>query len=122
MKLLVYLGHPAHFHLFKQTVKVLQEKNHEVKVVIKSKDVLEKLVQEAGVEYVNIVTGPRKNGKFSMAKNFVRRLRQLSGIIKKFSPDLLMGSAAELALLGKLHHIPSYIFFEDDFEIAPSFA
>jgi predicted glycosyltransferase len=47
---------------------------------------------------------------------------QLSRIVKKERPDALIGSAVELAVLGKRHRIPSYIFFEDDFEIAPTFA
>ena len=44
MTLLVYLGHPAHFHLFKETIKNLQAKAVKVVIVIKSKDVLEKLL------------------------------------------------------------------------------
>jgi predicted glycosyltransferase len=122
MNLLVYLGHPAHFHLFKEAIKTLRKKNHAVTIVIKSKDVLETLLQEAGMEYINLSSGPRKDGRFNIAKSFIHRLSQLSGIAKKMHADLLVGSAAELALVGKLHHIPSYIFFEDDFEIAPSFA
>ncbi len=122
MKLLVYLGHPAHFHLFKETIKALRKKNHAVTIVIKSKDILEKLLQDAGMQYINLSSGPRKDGKFNIAKSFIQRLFKLSGIVKKNRPDILVGSAAELALIGKLHNIPSYIFFEDDFEIAPSFA
>ncbi|MCX6290209.1 MAG: DUF354 domain-containing protein [Bacteroidetes bacterium] len=122
MKLLVYLGHPAHFHLFKETIKNFREEKHEVVIVIKSKDVLEKLLQEAGMNYINLSAKPRKDGKFNIAVSFFQRLTQLSRIIRKEHPDKLAGSAAELALLGKLHRIPSFIFFEDDFEIAPSFA
>jgi predicted glycosyltransferase len=122
MKLLVYLGHPAHFHLFKETINALRKKNHAVTIVIKSKDVLEKLLGEAGMEYINLSAKPRKDGRLNIAKSFFRRLSQLSVIVKKYRPDMLIGSAAELALIGKLHRIPSYIFFEDDFEIAPSFA
>lgn len=111
MKLLVYLGHPAHFHLFKETIKNFREEKHEVVIVIKSKDVLEKLLQEAGMNYINLSAKPRKDGKFNIAVSFFQRLTQLSRIIRKEHPDKLAGSAAELALLGKLHRIPSFIFF-----------
>lgn len=44
------------------------------------------------------------------------------GIILKNKPQRLVGSAAELAVLGKLLNIPSFILFEDDFEKVSFFA
>ena len=41
MRILVYLGHPAHFHNYKNTIKALKEHGHEVEVLIKKKDILE---------------------------------------------------------------------------------
>jgi len=122
MKLLVYRGHPAHFHLFKGTIRALQKKNHSVTIVIKSKDVLEDLLREAGMEYINLASGPRKNGRLNIAAGFISRLMQLSRVVSRNRPGIMIGSAAELALIGKLRSIPSFIFFEDDFEIAPGFA
>lgn len=119
MGLLVYMGHPAHFHLFKNSIDRLQEKNVRVTVVIKSKDVLEQLVKDKGYAYINVSDAA---GKGSAYLNFFSRLRKLSSIIRKEKPSLLAGSAAELAILGRLHRLPSYIFFEDDFEAVPRFA
>ncbi|KXK47252.1 MAG: hypothetical protein UZ10_BCD003000555, partial [Bacteroidetes bacterium OLB10] len=48
MRFLFYMGHPAHFHLFKNTIPALTEMGHEVKVLIKKKDILENLLQNAG--------------------------------------------------------------------------
>ncbi len=100
----------------------MKKKNHEVIIVIKSKDVLEKLLQEAGMDYINLSLQPRRNGRIGIARSFFLRLSQLSRIIRRHRPDKLIGSASELAILGKLYRVPSYIFFEDDFEIAPAFA
>jgi hypothetical protein len=119
MTLLVYLGHPAHFHLFKETIKNLQAKSIKVVIVIKSKDVLEKLLIDSKLSYINISEGNIKGNAY---KNFGKRLYNLSKIIRKNKPKLLIGSAAELAVLGKLFRIPSYIFFEDDFEAVKKFA
>ncbi len=52
----------------------------------------------------------------------MRRLYNLAKIIRNEKPKLLIGSAAELTVLGKLFGIPSYIFFEDDFEAVKKFA
>ena len=119
MTILVYLGHPAHFHLFKETIKQLQAKAVKVVIVIKSKDVLEKLLIDSKLPYLNISDA---NNKGSAIKNFTKRLYNLSKIIRAEKPLLLAGSAAELAILGKLYRIPSYIFFEDDFEAVKKFA
>lgn len=121
MTVLIYLGHPAHFHLFKESIKHLQNENHKVIIVIKSKDVLEKLLIDSNLEYINISTTP-KTGKLSVYISIFKRLVTLTKIIKKHKPVKLIGSAAELAMLGKLFKIPSYIFFEDDFEVVPKFA
>lgn len=119
MTVLVYLGHPAHFHLFKETIKNLQAKAVKVVIVIKSKDVLEKLLIDSKLPYLNISDA---NNKGSAYKNFAKRLYNLAKIIKAERPKLLAGSAAELTILGKLLGIPSYIFFEDDFEAVKKFA
>jgi len=60
MTVLVYLGHPAHFHLFKESIKNLKAKSHKVVIVIKSKDVLEKLLVDSDLPYINIAPKLKK--------------------------------------------------------------
>ena len=122
MTVLVYLGHPAHFHLFKETIKNLQSKSHKVIIVIKSKDVLEKLLIDSNLSYINVSSGEKKPGKIALYLAFFKRLYTLSKIINTYKPHKLIGSAAELALLGKVFRIPSYVFFEDDFEVVSKFS
>lgn len=122
MTVLVYLGHPAHFHLFKESIKNLQAKSHKVVIVIKSKDVLEKLLIDSHLPYINIAPKLKKNGKVALYVSLIKRIATLTKIILKYKPTKLAGSAAELAILGKLFRIPSYVFFEDDFEVVPKFA
>jgi Uncharacterized protein conserved in archaea len=63
-KILFYMGHPAHFHLFKNLIRMLKENGHSVAILIKTKDVLEQLLQSAGWEYVNINPKGRKDINF----------------------------------------------------------
>lgn len=67
MKILIYLGHPAHFHLFKNIIANLKADGNQVIVAIKKKDVLETLLKESGVEYVNILKEGRKSSKIGIA-------------------------------------------------------
>ncbi|HNQ61375.1 MAG TPA: DUF354 domain-containing protein [Bacteroidia bacterium] len=119
---LFYLGHPAHFHLYKNAI--LSFRPEQVIVCIKSKDVLEKLLNESGISFINIdsKTSAGKKGKLIILMNFFRRMLRLQGIILKNKPLRLVGSAAELGVLGKILNIPSFILFEDDFEKVGFFA
>jgi uncharacterized protein len=120
---LFYLGHPAHFHLFKNVIFSLPENNYTV--VIKSKDVLVKLLEENNIKYINVDTvssAIKGKSKLKILSAFTLRMWKLAGIIRKSKSKILAGSAAELAVLGKILRIPSCIFFEDDLEKVPPFA
>lgn len=121
MTVLVYLGHPAHFHLFKQTIKNLQSKSHKAVIVIKSKDVLEKLLVDSNLPYINVYENYNIQNQKPVIL-FYKRLKSLYKIIRKHKPDKLIGSAAELTVLGRIFRKPSYVFFEDDFEAVQKFA
>jgi len=122
MKYLFYLGHPAHFHLFKNIINSLKTNNQDTLVVIKSKDVLEDLVKNKGFAYKNVLSKERKNSKFSIAYSLYKRDVKLFKICQKEKPDLLLGSAAEISHVGKILNIPSIIFSEDDVSVIPQFA
>ncbi|MBL0342213.1 MAG: DUF354 domain-containing protein [Bacteroidetes bacterium] len=119
MKILFYLGHPAHYHLFRYAIEHFGDK---AIVIIKSKDVLESLLKQNGVKYFNIEENYKKGkgGKVALAFRVLARAREIFKIIKTHKPGLLVGSPAELAIVGKLTGVPVCMFFEDDVEkVAP---
>lgn len=123
MKVLFYLGHPAHYHLFKNAIREFGPENSVV--LIKTKDVLERLLIEDKIPYINVDESSSRNqaGKtLKIARKFGKRMLKIYRIIRKQKPDILTGSAAELAVLGKVLGIPSCIFNEDDYEIVAPFA
>ena len=120
MKLLFYMGHPAHFHLFKESIRLLTDKGHECIILIKTKDVLEDLLQSSNMEYINVFKEERGEGMIGLISSFAKKLISLGKIIRKQKPDALIGSAAELAVLGKVFRKPSFIFFEDDLKLCSS--
>ena len=68
MRILVYLGHPAHFHNYKNTIAALKAHGHDVEVLIKKKDILEDLLKNAGIPYHNILEEGRKNSKLGIMR------------------------------------------------------
>jgi predicted glycosyltransferase len=63
MKISFHLGHPAHYHLFKNVIKSLQVNEHQISILIKKKYVLEDLLKESGFTYRNMLPASRKNSK-----------------------------------------------------------
>ena len=65
MNIGLFLGHPAHFHMLKNAAQALIADGHKVYFVIKQKDILEDLLQDAGFEYTQIRKG-RGDGAMGM--------------------------------------------------------
>ncbi|HPT70901.1 MAG TPA: DUF354 domain-containing protein [Candidatus Cloacimonadota bacterium] len=114
MKVLIYLGHPAHFHFYKYVIRELEKKNHSVLVVIKKKEILEELLQLANMKYINVMTEERKNSRFAIAWSLLKRDLKVLTISMKFHPDLMIGSSVEITHVGKILNIPSIVTVEDD--------
>lgn len=122
MRYLIFLGHPAHFHLFKFMIPKLKSDGHEVVVLIRNKDILESLCKEANLDYTNVLPEQRGKSIWSLALSYWRKYIRISKIIRSYKPTLLLGSEPSLVHLGKLFKIPSIIFSEDDVAIIPQFA
>lgn len=122
MRTLFHLGHPAHFHLFKNVIKKLHENNHETSILIKKKDVLESLLKESGLEYHNILPSGRKDSKFAIALGLLKQDLRLFFFCLKKRPKLLMGTSVSIAHVGWLLRIPSLVVNEDDADVVPLFS
>lgn len=119
MKILVYLHHPAHFHLFRFTIRTLKKNGHQVTIVATKKDVLEELLQAEGWEYENFLPHGRKDNKFSIAWGLLKQDWRLLKKCIANRPDLLIGTSTEICHIGALLHINNYFVNEDDADVIP---
>ncbi|MEO0312511.1 MAG: hypothetical protein RIQ89_2168 [Bacteroidota bacterium] len=119
---LFYLGHPAHFHLFKVVMKNLKNKGHNILILIKKKDILEELLKRDGWDYININPRGRADNKLAIAWNLLMRDWEFIKIARRYKPNLMIGTSAEIAHAGRLLKIPSIVVNEDDASIVPLFA
>lgn len=122
MKILVFLSHPAQFLFYRNPVQRLREKGHIVHIVIKTKDVLRELLDEEGWEYEVIYQKKRSKSYFSFFQNLLIRDFRIYRIASKMKPDLLMGSDASVAHVGKLLGIPCITTLEDDYPVIRNLA
>ncbi len=119
MRILFYFVHPAKFHLFRYTINHLNVQ-HDVDIVINSKDVLEALVIKEGWKYVNIFPDGRNTAKkpsvFQSGLKFIFTLIKLELLlIRRKKYDLFVTDDA-LVVNGWLRGTPSLIFNDNDIE------
>ena len=122
MKILVYMGHPAHFYLYKNTIKQLREDGHQVEILIKKKDILQSLLDNQGWEYHNILQEGRKDSKLGMLIGMLKRAWRQNIFCAQFKPDILTGTSVENSYIGKWRHIPVINCNEDDAAVVPLYA
>ncbi|MEI6752116.1 MAG: DUF354 domain-containing protein [Paludibacter sp.] len=122
MKIIIYLGHPAQFHFFKNIVKQLIHDGHQVKILIKTKDVLENLVRLNNFEYENIQSVPRKNNKFSILLASLIRTFKVLLISIKYKADILVGADASIAQSAFILRRSAITVLEDDYKVIEKLA
>jgi predicted glycosyltransferase len=122
MRILIALNHPAHYYVFKYAANSLKKYGYSVKYVIKNKDVLEKLLLSEGVEYIKInQKSNRKPTILSVVLNgLLELLKQdlnLFKLVKKWKPNLMVGTDISITHVGIIFNIPTFVFNEDDYEV-----
>lgn len=122
MKIIFYFGHPAQFLFLRKTIKTLKVNGNQIKILIKSKDVLEDLILNDDLEYTNILSKERGKSKVSVALSFIKRSLKILPILIKNKPDLIIGTDATIAQLGKLLSINRITITEDDYEVIKTLA
>jgi len=123
MRMLFFLGHPAHYHLFKHVIRRFLDQGARVTVVIVKKDVLETLVAGENWDVVNLAPeGRRMPGvPFLLAGPVLlwRTESRLFRLVRELRPAVMVGTERTLAHIGLLLGIPSVIFNEDDTGATP---
>lgn len=116
MRVLFQLGHPAHYHLFKNTIADLQRDGHQTFILIRKKDILEDLLNAAGIPYVNILPSGKKS-----PLTLLLRLWRVFWFTLIHRVDVLVGSTPEVAQVAWLLRRRSVVMAEDDASIVPQF-
>ena len=115
MTVLIEIVHPAHFYYYRDTIANLKRDGHKVIVAIVTKDVLEDVVRQSGIEYVNICPNPHKKyGKLGVAYDMVMRDIKMLRLALRHRVDIITGSTIETAHIGWLLRKPNINIGEDD--------
>jgi len=122
MHYLFYLGHPAHFHLFRNTIQTLKLRGHKISLLIKKKDILEDLLKLCEIPYLNILPEGRGDSKTGLAIGVLKRDIRLFRFCLNNRPDLMIGTSVEIGHIGTILNIPSLNVNEDDANCVPMYS
>ena len=117
MNILVDIGHPAHVHLMKYTIKELQKHGHKVIVTTKNQPIITRLLNHYKIEY--ILLGKKGTGLLS------KLLRQIVFDIKlwyfavKNHIDIATGTSMTIPIVSKFCKMKSINMDDDDDEVQP---
>ena len=111
MKILVGMSHPKHVYMFKNFIKEMAKRGHEVKILAIEKDITEYLLKRFNMPYTLIGKNPPSIYKKVLS---VPKWEYLTfKIAREFRPDMFIGQALpHFAHVSAILRKP-YIIFED---------
>ena len=121
MYIIFVLNHPAHFHLFKNTIKILLKQGHQIEVFVRPKDVLLSLLESDGISY-NLFSDCMNKRKYVLLSSITGLIKKdiiLAKHVKKKKPDMLIGTDWSITHVGSVFNIPSIVLNEDDTAATP---
>ena len=119
MNILVQLNHPAHFHYYHRAIINWKNSGHKVIVAIKTKDILEQLLKDAKIPYVNINEKVHRKNKLGVLWDMIIRDWAVLKITITEKINILTGSSAEVAHIAKLLQKLGVCTGEDDANVVP---
>lgn len=120
-RIAIFLGHPAHYHMFKNVTAALEQQGVEVDYLVKRKDMLEELVRRSGHKYYIVRKKERSGkGKWGLMWSLLSMEFHVIAYIIRRRPRLLVGTYAPV--ISHLTGVPMIVCCEDDTSVVPRFA
>lgn len=117
MRILVDVSHPAHVHLFRNAIRVWQERGDATLITAREKEVITGLLSRYGLEF-EVLTRER-TGWLGLGRELLERDWRLWRRARRFRPDFLIGTSPSAAHVSRLVRGQSVFFCEDDRPAVP---
>jgi len=111
VRILVDINHPAHVHLFKNLIWLLQRRRHHVLVAARQKDVTTDLLDALGIEYVCL--SRIGTGIVALGRELLTRYVRLFALARRFRPNAMIAlSGVTFGPVGAVLGIPRIVLEE----------
>lgn len=115
MNIFFNISHPAHVHLFRNTIANLKKRKHKIIVGARDKDITLQLLKEYNIDYILLTQ--KGSGPLSLIKELIIQQIKIATIVKKYKIDLMIQLCGIFnAPIGKLMNVPTIAL--SDTEIA----
>jgi len=100
LKVMFDIGHPAHVHMFKNSINLFEKRGHEVKVLLRDKDNAKRLLDSLGIEYLLLSGHARylSNKAMTLGKNLLTARK----LAKTWGADIFIGESSYLSYISKI--------------------
>lgn len=114
MRVLFDIGHPAHVHFFRQPMRLLVARGHEIMVTSRRKEIAVDLLDELGIEH-EVLSAEGAGGLRGLAGELVQRDVKLYRHVRRHAPDVMAGiGGIFIAHVGLVTGIPSLVFYDTE--------
>ena len=114
MRVLFDLKHPAHVHLFKGVIRLLERRGDRVLITSRAKDETVECLDALGMEHVCL--SRMGAGLSGMGLELGWRTARMLGLARRFRPDVMVAKAGvTIALVGKMLGVPTVVFEDTEF-------
>lgn len=114
MKILIDIGHPAHVHFFKNPIRLLQERGHDIIITSRVKEFAVDLLDQFSLSHYTL-SALGSGGLLGLGTELITRNYKLYKIIKQHKPDVMAAiGGVSIAQVGKLTGVPSLVFYDTE--------
>ncbi len=114
MRILIDISHPAHVHFFRQPIRLLKQRGHEVMITSREKEIAIDLLDELDLPH-EVLSVQARGGLFALGKELLTRTHALYHVVKSFQPDVMAAiGGVSIVHAGNLTGIPSLLFYDTE--------
>lgn len=114
MRVLLDITHPAHAHFFRNPLRLLRERGHDIVVTSRTKDCAVPLLDAMGIEH-HMLLDDAAAGTSSLPLELLRRDRALWRFTGENRPDVMAAIGGTfIAHVGALRRIRSVVFYDTE--------
>jgi len=108
MRIIFDVGHPAHVHLYRNTITELTANGEHIKIIARKREITYHLLDKYGLNYIKF---PQVSKSMTNPISLIGGINKLSKIAKVFKPDMFVSSGSILsAQVSSLISKPHIVF------------
>ncbi len=113
MTIFFNISHPAHFHFFKNTIRILREKGHNIIIGARNKEFTIDLLKSSEFKYTVLTN--KGNGLFGLIKELIEQQIKISKVVRHNSIDIMLQiNGIFNAPIGRYNGIPTLAFSDTE--------